>query len=150
MNKYSFLLVLLFTFFKLQAQEKSEEIIISSGNSIVSSDISINWIVGENLIDYDVLFEQLSFQDSINHSYQPYYSAYPTITPDFVQIKSKTEFDNDVLIQIYNTSNKRVLSQKWSNNPMQINLSKLPASMYIIHLIDTDQQTIATFKVIKK
>ena len=150
MNKESILLVILFISIHTLAQDKTEEVIISSGNSIITNDVSVNWIVGENFIDYDVLFDLTAVHDSINNTNQTFYTAYPTITSGILCIESKTPTEKDLFIQIYDTSKKRVSSQKWSNNPMEINLTQMPSCMYIIQLIDNDQHTVATFKVIKK
>lgn len=150
MNRTNILLLILFISIYAQSQNKSEELIISSGNSIVTNEISVDWIVGENIIDYEVLFDLSSVQDSINKTNNPFYTAYPTITSDIVRIESKILTEKDLFIQIYDTSKKRVLSQKWLNNPMEINLNKMPSGMYIIQLIDSNQHTVASFKVIKK
>lgn len=150
MNQISILFVILFTSFHIQAQSNNEEIIVSSGNAIVDTEMSIDWIVGENLIDYDVLFDLSPLQDSIKNTEQTFFNAYPTVTSGIVHIRSKSLLQKNLFIHVYDISKKRVMSHKWSNNPMEINLTQLHSCMYIIQLVGADDGIVATFKVIKK
>lgn len=148
----SLLLLLAFCLIPLVivCQSKNENVIVSSGNTIISSEGSMDWVIGENLIDHQVLFGNSAPEDVFQQLKNQAFVAYPTLTPDKVYIVSKHTDWNNMDVEVYDVSNKRVLIQTWDKNPMEVDLTGVTSGLYIIRLIKVEQPVIAVFKVVKQ
>nr|WP_321408107.1 T9SS type A sorting domain-containing protein [uncultured Carboxylicivirga sp.] len=148
----SFLLMLAFCCIPLliYSQKKSENIVATSGNTIITSEGSMDWVIGENLIDHQILFGNNAPEDVFPQLKKQTFVAFPTITPDKVYIVSQIDEWKDLNIMVYDVSNRWLLTKKWKSNPMEIDLSGFKSGLYIIRLIIEKQSVYAVFKVVKQ
>lgn len=137
-----------FTPFVLLCQENREDIIVSSGNTIISNGGSIDWVIGESFIDHQLLFgynteEVPALLD------KGAFVVFPTLTHGSVYISTEQEECNGVVVEVYEVSNRKVLSRKWDANPMEINLSDLDDGLYIVRMLSKEKLLSDAFKVVK-
>ncbi len=137
-----------FTPFVLLCQENREDVIISSGNTIISNGGSIDWVIGENFIDHQLLFGNYTEDAQVQLSKEAFV-VFPTLTHDKVYIASKQEECKDVVVEVYELSDRKILSRKWEANPMEVNLSGLGNGVYIVRILSKEKLLSDAFKVVK-
>ena len=130
-------------------QKKTESVIVASGNTIVSDYGSMDWIVGANLIDHEVLFGNNSTETVYLLTKNDIYTVSPTLTKDKIYIKSSRSINENLLIKIFDLTGKLLLIKYWEENPTELDLQQYASGIYIIHLIDNENNSVAPFKVIK-
>jgi len=148
MRYLAVLFAISFTPFILLCQEKKEDVIVTSGNTIISNGGSIDWVIGENFIDHQVLFG--NYTEAVQPQFgKQSFAVFPTLTHDKVYIESKQNDWEDIIVEVYDVSNKKVLSQKWDANPMELNLSDFKNGLFIVRILSKEKPLSDAFKVVK-
>lgn len=131
-------------------QEKNESTIVSSGNTIVMDGGSLDWIIGENLLDHQILFGNNRPEDVFPELLNNRFHVFPVVTAGPVTLVSKEMEPENLNINIHDMTGKLILSQKWIENPMKIDITDCTEGMYLIRIVQHEQSPLATFKVVKK
>lgn len=123
---------------------------VSSGNTIVMDGGSLDWIVGENILDHQILFGNNRPEDVFPELKNNQFHAFPAVTPGPVILVSKEMEPEVLLIQVYDMTKKLILLQEWKGNPMGIDLTDCTDGVYLILITQNDQPPLASFKVVRE
>ena len=142
-------LTVLFLSLTLSGQESKEDVIVSSGNTIINESGSVDWIIGVNLIDSDV--ELGLYQPKSNKSdYQNGYIVYPTNTVDWIIIDKEQPDLHPYHIEVIDVAGKsELLTQKFTLTT-RLDISSLASGNYFIKILDTDKKQLALFQIVKE
>lgn len=110
-----------------------------NGFDFYSADPSSSMFI-DNIKFYEGEFH-LGVQDVTVNSIE----VYPTVTKDIVNVAAKSEINN---IAVYNTLGQQVLNVKASGTTTQINVSSLPAGVYMVKI--QSGKEIITKKIVVK
>jgi len=132
------------------SQEESIHTIISSGNTLSNDEIYINWVVGENIIDDEVLFDINTGEESVLASEKEDFYLWPTIASTLVNVGTELTTQNDLSIEIYDLSQRLLKTLKWESNPQEINIEAFTPGFYLFRINQKDYGTLAVFKIVKK
>ena len=142
-------LTFLFLALSLKGQESKEDVLISSGNTIINESGSVDWIIGTNLIDAEV--DLGLYKDAPNYSsFQNGFTIYPTKTVDWIILKKEDSEPQSCLIEITDPSGKSEILEKEMLVSVGINLGARASGLYIIRVIDEEGEPLATFRVVKE
>lgn len=148
MRTLLFLTVLFFAL-SVVGQESKEDVIVSSGNTIINESGSVDWIIGVNLIDSDV--ELGLYQPKTNKSdYQNGYIVYPTKTIDWIIIDKKQPDLHPYLIEVIDVAGKSELLSNEFTLTTRLDISSLASGNYFIKILDKDKIQLAIFQVVKE
>ena len=124
---------------------------VSSGNTIVSPEMTLDWVVGENIIESEVLFNNLQNQrEAPDKLKNVNFKVYPTITSGWVNVLTYLKDQNDLYLEIFDPTLKRLKMIKWVSNPQKINLETFSPGLYFIKISKKDKSVLAVFKIILK
>ena len=147
--KKPLILLLLLSGTLLFGQEKTGNVLVAAGNTIVNESGSLDWILGENLIDHEVLFGSNATPRALLLKSQKDFKAYPTITFDWVNIQTAREDINNVIVTVYDVTMKPLMISKLEGDLTPLSLKHLAPAMYFIVLTETNNTPLTTFKIIK-
>jgi hypothetical protein len=150
MNGIRFLIALVFVPVLGLSQTQHESMVVSSGSAICNQEGSLDWVVGEGLIDLHLLFGDGEQGDPGIQQRSHSFLVYPSVTSGDIRIFSDEAEPTRLSVHVHNMAEMVVLSRNWIKNPMELNLSKLPSGVYIIRLANQEKLVVATFKIIKK
>ena len=150
MKKPYLLTVLLVITVGCLCQEKTENVIVTSGSTIVSEGVTIDWIIGENLVDHHVLFGERSPEEVFPELKDNMFTVFPTITTGKVTLVAKEDKHQNLFVVIYDLNNKLLSRKAWDQNPMEANLTEYDQGIYIINIEPDDLTPLATFKIVRK
>ena len=163
MKKIFFFIIvicLLFAGNKSFSQSISAEVISNSGEMFISNSFSLNWTLGESVIDvlasdpyihtqgfHQTYLKTTSLERDLTNSS---ISVYPNPVKDFLNIKMK-KVSGDVNIELYEPSGKKILSKKLdSNENYKLNMKKFANGIYLLHVISKERKTFNIIKSSKK
>jgi hypothetical protein len=150
MKTYYFLTIWLAITLGCYCQEKTENVIVSSGNTIVMDEGSLDWIIGENLIDHQVLFGDHTPEDVFTGLKEQDFLAFPTITGGPLTLVAREREPVGLFVAIYDVTNKLLYRTTWDRNPMEADLSEYSYGMYMIRIEQNDLMPLAVFKIVKE
>ena len=150
MKKTYLLTVFLVITVSCLCQKKTENIIVTSGSTIVSDGGTIDWIIGENLVDHQVLFGGKSPEEVFTELKEQMFAVFPTITNGFVILVAREEKPENLYMAVYDLNNKLLSRKIWNQNPLEADLSEYDHGIYIISIEQDDLTPIATFKIIRE
>lgn len=149
-TKIVFMLLLVFCFTNLNAQE----LVSSSGDSFSNSSYSIDWSLGEvATATYSNATYTLNegFQQTlitvtkINDVVDFNIKVYPNPATNYVKVISETK---DLDLTLTDLSGKTLLNKKTNSTETSINFSDYAAGIYLLNI--TKNNKVETFKIIKK
>ena len=151
------LFMLLGTPFWCTAQSMALEVIGSSGGAAVSGDFSLSWTVGETNITaasqgdayLGAGFQQarrLNTTVGIFQHFEPAIElkAYPNPAGDFLIVESNVP---DLTLRLFDLLGRQVLEDAQLNGAEHLNLSGLPAGMYLLQVLDNQRRLASVAKV---
>lgn len=150
MKKPYLLTVLLLITISCLCQQKTENIIVTSGSTIVSEDGSIDWIIGENLIDHQVLFGERLPEEVLPELKEKNFMIFPTITAGQITLVSREEKPENLFVAVYDLNIKLLSRKAWEQNPMEVDLSEYDHGIFIINIELDDLSILTTFKIIRE
>lgn len=148
----------------IQAQSTtSPSVLASSGGDGSSSTHQVSWTIGEPMIEtYSTTNHQLTqgFHQT-NLTITPIIkinthltiTAYPNPTSSSVTIEiDPTERPENLQLSVSDCLGRKLFQKQLStsSNAHQIDLTNYPLGIYLVNLINEDNQTISTYQIIKK
>lgn len=143
-------LALLFVMLPGFSQEKAESVIASAGNTLLADCGSMDWIVGANLIDQEVLFGVNAPKPLQSEIKKTCYTVFPTLTRDKVYVLSDKSENNDLFIRLVDLTGRLLFIRQWESNPAELDLMEYVSGTYILQLIESEGEAPATFMIVKK
>lgn len=161
MQKTNFLSPMLFVLlanpFWCAAQSMVLEVIGSSGGTAASGGFSLSWTVGETNIasaNQGDAYLGAGFQQARQRSttvgvfqqFEPTVelTAYPNPAGDFLIVESNTP---ELTLRLYDLWGRQVLADAQLNGVEQLDLTGLPAGMYLLQVLDQQQRLASVAKV---
>ena len=158
--KILFALIFTISFLRLSyAQDISKQVIASSGKTISNSTHQITSTIGEAVVGLK------SNTVSINQGFLAAIISSSTLTEPEFNINNTIKlypnpviedlhFDlgnkSNALVNIYDSTGKKILKEQLNNKSSTINLNYLQNGIYLIQLQFEDQKSIKTFKILKQ
>lgn len=155
--KATFLTILTFMTIALSAQEISSSVMSSSGGVFISDNLSMTWTIGEPVTEtwengsYIITqgFQQTNY--TITRINKPgivsfTVDVFPNPVSDFLNISVQENSGNTDYI-LYDLNGQIVSNGKIIGNNTMVNMSKLPASTYMLRIHGNNKT--ADFKIIK-
>lgn len=148
MRTHLILIVMFFTL-SLLGQESKEDVIISSGNTIINESGSVDWIIGVNLIDSDVELGlyQPKPENALNHNG---FLVYPTKTIDWIIVDKETPDLHPYHVEVIDISGKSEYLSEEIVLTTRLNISSLASGNYFIKILDTNKKQLALFQIVKE
>lgn len=146
------LFVLLIGVFGVHGQTATadESVLVSSGFSVVQEGGSLDWVVGDNITDVQVLFG-LQKSDVLLPALQEHlWVVGPVMTDGVIVISSPTADAGQFMIKIIDETSRTLLLTPWDRNPKELNLANFATGPYVVVICNEKDATFARFKIIKK
>lgn len=141
-----------FLFFISSYSFTNAQQVVSAGGNTVKSDFSVTWILGGNISSKPV--NDLSSNIDKEALTDPEISlkVYPNPASDFINIKVTAVDASRLVLELYNTSGSKVLSNIVIDQPvLQVNIKDIPSGIYYLKLSVPDQEKLFKIeKIIKK
>lgn len=144
------------------AQFSKHDVIATSGEFFSNSSHSISWTLGECTTETFTATENTltqGFQQSVylitsidDLTIEGItVKAYPNPVSDLINISVKTEdgIQKQVLVRLYDSQGKNLLSDKFSTDLIQLDMSQYSGGFYLLKLANQDNQIIQNFKIQK-
>ena len=134
----------------------AQNIFVSAGNIVKTSNNSINWIIGESVVKtYTVTGTPLS-QGSLqskpgmkSDNNMSGFSVFPNPTKENILLKAESEKIGDYSYRIYDITGRMLEEKLLETNETQIILSVLKPSVYFLKIVK-DGKEVKVFKVVKQ
>ena len=144
----------------LNAQELSNEVVSSSGNTFEQSSASLEWTLGETVVetysDATATLTQGFHQPTIevstsyeNPDIDIKINVYPSPFTDNLTMELD-EFKDPIQIVFYDVKGNKILVQSMDSNLSILNLSQFSPGEYFLSVTDKQGKLIKTITVIKK
>ena len=126
---------------------KNRSVVSPAGSSFQNAETSITWTLGNTLytLSEDNSEEIPSELIDLNLSIK----AYPNPTNNYLIITCNTVIKESFNIVVFDSSGKKLLQKAMSQNKNLLNLEHLPSAFYVIRIINSKEQLIKTFKILK-
>jgi hypothetical protein len=126
--------------------------VVSSGGHAVSSEISVNWILGGDvsaISDYHPGNADLKNEEPVESGIS--LNVYPSPAIDFINIEITPADTGRFILDLYNDSGKKVLAREVANQPLiQINICEIPCGVYFLKVFLADShELIKVEKIVK-
>jgi len=116
----------------------------------VKSDVSVNWILGGNLLDITAVNPGIINKEQLK---EPLISlkVYPSPATDFINIEITPVDIGRLILELYNISGVKVLDKiAVKQSVMQLNISNIPSGVYFLKVLGQDNnQLFGVEKIIK-
>lgn len=162
MKKYGLVLFAFILFGYVIPQSKTLEVNPAAGDEFTASDITLNWTIGEGIIETFsnnemVLtqgFQQPSLkitvvEESDKIDFQ--INVYPNPTKDFLTINLLSENDISCTTELFDMSGKLLFSKIFKGREIteNVDLTNYSSNLYILRIIDTNGKLVRTYKIQK-
>ena len=126
---------------------KNSSTISAAGSSFQNDEISINWTLGDTLyiLSEDNISEVSPEIIDLNFIVR----AYPNPTKDKLIISQEDENLELLNVIIYDLNGKKLLQKSMSQSKTEISLKYLPSALYEIKILNSKNQFVKSFKIIK-
>ena len=164
MKKTTSLIVLMFFSIFTYSQKLAPDIIISQGEVSISDSMSIEWILGDNLVETLNVKNEFLTQgftqpiitidiEEVNKIPNDHVLIGPNPMSSFLRInfQSNLLYTSDLEIGFFDVNGRLVKQIKAEvvNNSVEIKVGNLKTGMYILKIIDDKGIVVESFKVIK-
>lgn len=161
MTQFYISLLFCFALFTTHAQKA----IVVSGENIATSNYSASYSIGQ-------VSQQSSFTSNriLNQGIQQPFEIfeiptlsidnfsdtnigiklYPNPTLEFINLSISNAETINASYQLFNLEGKLLTTLKINSLETSINMQRYPAGVYLLNLLDTDSNSLKTFKIIKK
>lgn len=158
MKQLLFLLLCLYSTSWLSGQSVSPQVISSAGGHLVGTDVQMSWTLGELSVETiesgSVILTQGFHQSNLmitaweDLAKDISVDIYPNPTSDWINIELQAS--SDIQVKLLDAMGRSVVSKlALVEGANQLNLSGATPGLYFLQLIDQDQQTLKTFKIVK-
>ena len=126
---------------------KNSSTISAAGSSFQNDEISINWTLGDTLyiLSEDNISEVSPEIIDLNFIVR----AYPNPTKDKLIISQEDENVELLNVIIYDLNGKKLLQKSMNLSKTEISLKYLPSALYEIKILNSKNQFLKSFKIIK-
>ena len=142
-------------------QSIERDVIASAGDYFVSPALTLSWTMGESIVetvsnDYMTLtqgFQQgdmitlTTVKDPLAELFD--IKVFPNPTVDILNISINSQQDEIIIVQLYNLTGERVLTEKTREKNISLNLADLAAANYLLSLRKLDGGLITTYLINK-
>lgn len=153
MKKTLLLLIILYAMPYVFAQTVTSDIISTSGSSLVTEELTLNWSIGENIVDF---YQDYSSVNRINENHSELIMQdgtsvmiYPTLTKGPVYIKIRSGSNPAFQAELLDLDGSLLRSIHLDSDENEENLGDLLPGIYIIRITDTDPVDRKIVKVFK-
>lgn len=142
------------------AQTTTPEVISSAGDYFENSNLSVSWTIGEPITEthtagtatitqgfHQGLYTIIAVEEQIPQGI--IVNVYPNPTTDYVNVEIKNQNSNNFHIYLYDELGKLLISNRYENI-MQINISEYAKATYFLKILNTENNTINSYKILKK
>ena len=118
-----------------------------AGASFQNTEVTITWTLGDTLFTLsedssnDIPSDIIDLGLSIK--------AYPNPTYDYLIISKNGKPEESLKIMVFNLNQKKLLSQPMLTRQTEISLRHLPSALYEIKILNSKNQLVKSFKIIK-
>ena len=125
----------------------NKSVVSPAGSTFQNAETSITWTLGDTLYtlsEYnseEIPSELIDLNLSIK--------AYPNPTKNHLIITCNTEMKESFNIVVFDSSGKKLFKKRMSQNKNLLNLEHLPSAFYVIRIMNSKEQLIKTFKILK-
>jgi hypothetical protein len=128
--------------------------VISAGGYAVKSEVSVNWILGGNLLgipSIDISTLNKTGTEGLTESLLAL-KVYPNPTSDFLNIEITPVDTGRLVLELYDNSGVKVLNKTSDYQPiLQLNVTDIPSGFYLLKVFfPCNTQIIGIGKIIKK
>jgi len=159
MKKQTTIILFMFLVGLVGAQEAFQQAVSSGGGGFSNEDVSLNWTIGESVIqtfsaDGIVLtqgFQQSSYtitQIELNTSFNLIFNVYPNPTSQYVNIEVIGDL-SDLEGTLYDLSGRIIVQKRFEENRLRFDLVDCSASTYMIIVKNAKGEKVANYKIIK-
>lgn len=146
--KVSLILILLYLPVSLLlGQNNNQHTLVSSGNTIIGDGISIDWIVGENLLSPELsgMVKDTVSIDAMFHDFK----AWPNVTRGKVYFYLNPVDRTGLYLEVTDLSGKLIQRTSWIAEPQVIDFTGLTAGFYLVKLAHEKNGQLASIKIVK-
>ena len=143
----------LFVVSSFSAQTISPEVVASSGNTLISGDVVLDFTIGEVVIDTytgTVILTQGFQQSRIiithvpNEEYEVEFNIYPNPTSDYVMIDFHSPVSS--ILELYDIQGKLILNHSlYNQESFQLNLQTVASGSYLLKVNIADR--VSTYQI---
>lgn len=147
----------------IQAQTISQQVIGSAGESYENGSISISWTIGEVAVEtleqngliltqgFQQGYFEITSVDEIPLS-SILVEIYPNPAKEYINIEVKHNDEFDIVVEMFDLQGRLVKNRniEKGTNRIELELTNLSASQYILRLSKKNGELVQTFKLIKK
>jgi len=162
MKKMKFIILLLGLFLissGLFSQSISSDVISNSGENFVGNNASLNWTLGESVIDVLTCENYIHTQgfhqtymlrtNILDNVFKSSVSVYPNPVKDFVYIKLKDNTE-DVTIELYDLLGRKLHSEVINHmDVFMFNMKPYTAGKYLLQVVSDNKATFGIIKIDK-
>lgn len=131
-------------------QATNENVLVTSSHSVVQDSVMLEWIVGDNLTDTQVLFGIEKSAITAPALQNNAWIVSPVITQDVISVISSDVDPGKFWVKVCDNTSRTLIQTLWTSNPMEIDLSDLATGTYIVVICNAKDATFARVKVIKE
>jgi len=155
MKKINVLITLLFVVTIATAQKSISEkedhnrraMVSAAASSFENSEVSISWTLGNTLF---TLSEAISTEISSNIiNLNVSIKAFPNPTQDYLIISNKAEKKEALKMLAFDLNRKLLFQKNMTQERTEISLQYLPSALYEIKILNSKNQLVKSFKIIK-
>ena len=153
MKRISFMVVFLFVTGFVFAQEnitpseeyKNQSVISPASASFEFSDGSISWTLGDTVINLKIGDSDVISPEDLDFNIR----AYPNPTSDKVNITHNSKTKENFMVTIYDFNGRTLIKKQLIKQENVINMLYLPPALYEVKVMNSKNQLVRSFKIIK-
>jgi hypothetical protein len=157
--KKLFLIIVMLACGYAYSQSVSPEVIATSGDYFVGTNATLSWTLGEPVTEtftgtnniltqgFQQKFDISTIQEEHENIYQ--ISVYPNPTNDILNVIINLGIDNNYTAQLFDMQGKLLISNSFTGNSENINMSSFTSGNYLLRIINSKGETIKTFKIVR-
>lgn len=155
------IILLSLTWLSFQTTGTAQESLNASGGDITTSSGSLSYSIGQ-LFYNTYTNDEASVQQGVQQAFEIYtlsteelaqpisMRVYPNPTTNSLSLKIEDYQQEKMNYQIYDLNGRKVGQGKVTSKETDINMSDFASATYLIYVLDQDNKTNQTFKIIKK
>lgn len=155
-----YLLLFCLSFLLANSQSIERDVIAAAGEHFVAPTFSLSWTLGEPVSETigndDIVLTQGFHQGEFKLTAireplagQFDITVFPNPTPDVLNIRFNSEFNEIITVQLYSMSGEKILFERTQDKNVQLNLGNLSNASYLLSLRRNDGSLITTYVINK-
>ena len=124
---------------------KNISMISPASASFEFSNGSISWTLGDSLINLKVGDSDVISPENLDFNFV----AYPNPTSDKVKISHNSKTKENFTVTIYDFNGRTLIKKQLIEQENEINMQYLPPALYEVKVMNSKNQLVKSFKIIK-